>query len=58
MKLDLKELVKADEVFEIKAGNHAYFGDYGEQEGDGTALISREEQQKQAVEQIISFIVK
>lgn len=29
----------------IDGGNHAYYGNYGEQAGDGTAVISREEQQ-------------
>ena len=28
----------------IDGGNHAYFGDYGEQKGDGKAAITREEQ--------------
>lgn len=28
----------------IDGGNHAYYGYYGEQEGDGTATINREEQ--------------
>lgn len=28
----------------IDGGNHAYFGNYGEQKGDGEAMISREEQ--------------
>jgi hypothetical protein len=28
----------------IEGGNHGYFGDYGEQAGDGTATITREEQ--------------
>ncbi len=37
LKLDLEKVATADEVFEIVDGNHAYFGDYGEQEGDGTA---------------------
>jgi len=40
----------------IQGGNHAQFGSYGEQKGDQTALISREEQQKQAVEVIIQEI--
>ena len=40
----------------IEGGNHAYFGDYGEQDGDGIATITREEQQKQCVEKIIEFI--
>lgn len=36
----------------IEDGNHAQFGNYGEQEGDGIALISADEQQAQAVEAI------
>lgn len=40
----------------IVGGNHAYFGNYGEQEGDGTASISREEQQALAVDAILHFI--
>ena len=39
-----------DTVFvEIAGGNHAGFGWYGEQDGDGVATISREEQQAQVV---------
>lgn len=34
---------------EIEGGNHAGFGWYGEQDGDGVATISREEQQAQVV---------
>ena len=33
----------------IEGGNHAYFGNYGEQKGDGESRISREEQQEQTV---------
>lgn len=33
----------------IQGGNHAQFGWYGPQSGDGTATISREEQQRQIV---------
>ena len=36
----------------VEGGNHAYFGNYGEQEGDGTATISREQQQKEAADAI------
>lgn len=54
--LDRQKLDAADSKIEIAGGNHAYFGNYGEQRGDGTATISREDQQKQAVEAIISFI--
>ena len=40
----------------IEGGNHANYGYYGEQKGDGTAMITREEQQKIVIEQISSFI--
>ena len=39
----------------IEGGCHAYFGMYGEQDGDGTAIISREEQQAQTVEAILEL---
>jgi dienelactone hydrolase len=54
--LDLEQVAKADQVYEIKDGNHAYFGDYGEQEGDGKARISREQQQEETVNRIMEFI--
>ena len=41
---------------EIVGGNHAQFGDYGVQKGDGTATISAEEQQQETVQQILTFI--
>ena len=37
----------------IEGGNHAQFGNYGEQKGDGEAVISAVEQQRQAVEVIL-----
>ena len=37
----------------IQGGNHAQFGDYGEQKGDGKAVISAQEQQHQAEELIL-----
>lgn len=40
----------------IEGGCHAWFGNYGEQEGDGEAEITSEEQQNLTVEAIISFI--
>lgn len=40
----------------IEGGNHAQFGNYGHQKGDGTAIISVEEQQDNTVEIIIEFI--
>jgi hypothetical protein len=45
----LRELV-------IDGGNHAQFGDYGEQRGDGKAGISGQDQQAQAVEAVREFI--
>lgn len=54
--LDLSKLVDTKNQVEIVGGNHAWFGDYGEQEGDGKAVISRQEQQSITVEAIISFI--
>lgn len=39
----------------IDGGNHAWFGNYGEQEGDAVASISREEQQTQTVEAILEI---
>lgn len=41
----------------IEGGNHAQFGNYGLQKGDGNASISREEQQNQTVEAIYEMIM-
>ena len=40
----------------IAGGNHAQFGNYGEQDGDGTATISSDEQQDATANAIIEFI--
>lgn len=56
MILDTAKLGAVPNQHVIEGGNHAYFGNYGEQDGDGTAAITREEQQRQTVEEIISFI--
>lgn len=40
----------------IEGGNHAQFGSYGEQEGDGAALISSDEQRAQTVAAIASLM--
>lgn len=45
-------------LIEIQGGNHAQFGNYGLQKGDGTAIISREEQQMEAVKVIVAFLSK
>lgn len=40
----------------IEGGNHCYFGDYGEQAGDGEASITREEQQEITAAAILDLI--
>ena len=44
-------------MYEIKGGNHAQFGWYGLQSGDGEARISREEQQQIIIEQVLQFLL-
>jgi len=39
----------------LDGGNHACFGSYGAQEGDGAARISPEKQVEATAEQIIAF---
>lgn len=43
-------------VYVIEGGNHAQFGNYGPNEGDGVATITADEQQGEAVEVIVEFI--
>lgn len=45
-------------IVEIQGGNHAQFGNYGIQKGDGTATISIEEQQAETEKAIIDFLSK
>ncbi len=54
--LDLTKLEDTENKFKISGGNHAYSGNYGEQNGDGQATISREEQQAITVEKMMAFI--
>ncbi|MDO5859621.1 alpha/beta hydrolase [Methanobrevibacter sp.] len=42
----------------IEGGNHAQFAYYGHQSGDNVAKISAEDQQRQAVDEILDFINK
>jgi hypothetical protein len=53
--LDLSKL-EPYESTPIEGGNHAYFGDYGEQAGDGKASISRSDQQALTAKHILDFI--
>jgi hypothetical protein len=54
---DTKTLLPSETVFiEIKGGNHANFGYYGNQRGDGQATISRDVQHEETVDLIKDFI--
>lgn len=50
------DLPPGTEFVLIEGGNHAQFGYYGEQGGDGQASISREEQITQTVDAITEFL--
>jgi len=56
--LSREKIKGAGNVIPIEGGNHAGFGNYGSQKGDGTALIPGEEQQEIAVKAILEFIQK
>lgn len=46
-----------DARFEVVDGGiHAYFGDYGPQRGDGTPIVSRQEQQAQTQAAMLEFL--
>jgi hypothetical protein len=49
-------LPPGSELVVIDGGNHAGFGHYGPQAGDGTATIDREEQQRQTAETLLAFV--
>lgn len=51
-----KQIDYSQNVIAIEGGNHAQFGHYGKQKGDPDATISREEQQKKAVDAIEAFL--
>ena len=54
--LDRTKLTDVANQLELAGGNHAQFGNYGVQEGDGVASITREDQQRQAAEAILAFL--
>ncbi|MGH4038007.1 MAG: alpha/beta hydrolase [Sphaerochaeta sp.] len=56
--LDQTKLDGVSNKFEISGGNHAYFGNYGKQKGDGVAKITREKQQDITLYKIMEFINK
>jgi dienelactone hydrolase len=43
-------------IYEIEGGNHAYFGTYGEQKGDGVATITRFQQIAETVNQTLQIL--
>ena len=49
-------LPPGSELVVIDGGNHAGFGHYGPQTGDGTATIDREEQQRQTAATLLAFV--
>ncbi|MQR94903.1 alpha/beta hydrolase [Fictibacillus phosphorivorans] len=56
---ETKNLLSRDTVlFEIKGGNHAQFGMYGEQKGDNQADISAKEQQDLIADEMIKWLDK
>jgi pimeloyl-ACP methyl ester carboxylesterase len=54
--LDRTKINYTENVFVINGSNHAQFGNYGLQKGDGAATISSEQQQNKAVDKILEFI--
>ena len=40
----------------LDGGNHACFGSYGLQTGDGASLISQEKQMEETAEEILAFL--
>ncbi len=51
-----KNAPKNAEYFEIVGGNHAHYGAYGEQKGDGTATISPTNQQELVANKIVELM--
>ncbi len=63
--MDRKKLEKGRQYYPertdeyvIEGGNHAQFGEYGVQKGDGTARITGEAQRKQAAECILDTLCR
>lgn len=54
--LDRSKVDYTENVLVIDGGNHAGFGNYGPQKGDGEARISPEAQQAQTVSAILAFM--
>ena len=52
----LQRLPEGTSLEAIEGGNHAQFGDYGPQKGDGVATVSRDEQQRQTTAAILELV--
>lgn len=50
------KLPEGSMFYEIRGGNHAGFGDYGDQSGDNEATIDREEQTKEAAKLTVELL--
>ncbi len=53
----LNNYPEGTEHFTIEGGNHAYYGNYGKQKGDGEATITNNEQQQQVINYIVSTLL-
>ena len=56
--LDQSKLDNVKNKYIIEGGNHAYFGNYGEQKGDGISGISRDRQQEITINLITNNIIQ
>lgn len=56
IKRNLKKFPKGTEFFEIKGGNHSYFGYFGVIFGDGETLLNKEQQQEIVFQKIKEFL--
>lgn len=50
------DLPKSTRFIEIPGAVHSYFGDYGEQEGDGTPTVTKQQAQEQIVGRTIRWL--
>ena len=57
-RLDAAGNYGAVERVDLTGGNHAQFGDYGAQKGDGIAAISPDQQQSRTVEAVEAFLAR
>lgn len=52
-----KDYLPADTEYEVlKGGNHAGFGSYGEQKGDGQGTLTNQEQQEAVADSLIKWL--